>query len=253
MTFIIVPNGGRDLSTRSFEISYSRLRIAGLLLLLAVVAFLVMAISWGYIFSQAARVPGLRAEVVRLEAEQGRVGQLAEALHRLETQYNQVREMLGASRPQEAGSIWLPPATGGGTSERAAGDSVQASIPNAWPLTDQGFITREHLGQIPGEHPGIDIAVAEGSYIRAAGSGVVSEAGEDRIYGRFIRIRHADGYETVYGHASELFVESARAVEQHEVIALSGNTGTSTAPHLHFEIWKDGEAIDPRILVRPPR
>jgi murein DD-endopeptidase MepM/ murein hydrolase activator NlpD len=253
MTFIIVPNGGRDLSTRSFEISYRRLRLAGLLLLLAVVAFLVMAISWGYIFSQAARVPGLRAEVARLETEQERVGQLAEALQRLETQYNQVREMLGASRPQDAGSIWLPPATGGAAAERAPADSVQASIPNAWPLTDQAFVTREHLGEIPGEHPGIDIAVAEGSYVRAAGSGVVIQAGEDRIYGRFVRIRHADGYESVYGHASELFVEPDRAVERHEVIALSGNTGTSTAPHLHFEIWKDGAPIDPRTLVQPPR
>lgn len=253
MTFIIVPNGGRDLSTRSFEISYSRLRLAGLLLLLAVVAFLGMAVSWGYIFSQAARVPGLRSEVARLESEQERVDQLAEALSRLEGQYDQVREMLGASRPQDAGSIWLPPPRGGGASERVPGDSVQASIPNAWPLTDQAFVTREHLGQIPGEHPGIDIAVAEGSYVRAAGSGVVTEAGEDTIYGRFVRIRHAEGYESVYGHASELFVDADRAVERHEVIALTGNTGTSTAPHLHFEIWKDGEPIDPRTLVQAPR
>jgi murein DD-endopeptidase MepM/ murein hydrolase activator NlpD len=253
MTFIIVPNGGRDLSTRSFEISYRRLRIAGLLLLLAVVTFLGMAISWGYIFSQAARVPGLRTEVARLEAEQQQVGQLAEALQRLEQQYNQVRTMLGAGAVPDAGGIWLPPAAGGGATDRVPEDSVQASIPNAWPLTDQAFVTREHLGQIPGEHPGIDIAVAEGSYVRAAGSGIVTEAGEDTIYGRYVKIRHTDGYESVYGHASELFVEAERRVERHEVIALSGNTGTSTAPHLHFEIWKDGRAIDPRTLVQAPR
>jgi murein DD-endopeptidase MepM/ murein hydrolase activator NlpD len=253
MTFIIVPNGGRDLSTHSFEISYRRLRFAGVILALAVVIFLVMGISWVYIASQAARVPGLSAEVVRLEAEQERVDQLADALRRLEAQYNQVREMLGASRPQEPGSIWLPPATGGGTQEGTPRDTVQASIPSAWPLTDQAFITREHLGQIPGDHPGIDIAVAEGSYIRAAGSGIVLHAGEDSIYGLYVRIRHAEGYESLYGHASQLFVEADARVERHEVIALTGNTGTSTAPHLHFEIRKDGAPIDPRTLVQPPR
>lgn len=253
MTFIIVPHGGRDLSTRSFEISYRRLRLAGLLLLLAAVVWLAMAASWVFVASQAARVPGLRAEVTRLEEEQARVGQLADALRRLEAQYNQVREMLGASRPQDTGSIWLPPATGGVREEAAPADSVQASLPNAWPLVERGFVTREHLGRIPGDHPGIDIAVAEGSFVRAAGSGVVSEAGADPIYGMFVRIRHAEGYESVYGHASALFVEENASVERHEVIALSGNTGTSTAPHLHFEIWKDGVPIDPRTLVQAPR
>jgi len=89
--------------------------------------------------------------------------------------------------------------------------------------------------------------------VRAAGSGVVVQAGEDPIYGRFVRIRHADGYESLYGHASQLFVEADARVERHEVIALTGNSGTSTAPHLHFEIWKDGTAIDPRTLVQAPR
>ena len=252
MTFIIVPHGGRDLSTRSFEISYNRLRLAGLLILLAVVVWAAMAASWLYVTTQAARVPGLRAEVERLEAEQERVAQLAEALRRLEAQYSQVREMLGANRPQDAGSIWLPPATGAAREEVAPADSIEASLPNAWPLTERGFVTREHLGRIPGEHPGIDIAVAVGSYVRAAGAGVVTAAGEDRIYGKFVRIRHANGYESVYGHASALFVEENARVERHEVIALSGNTGTSTAPHLHFEIWKDGQPIDPRTMVQVP-
>ncbi|MBT6509938.1 MAG: hypothetical protein HOL02_05800, partial [Rhodospirillaceae bacterium] len=48
--------------------------------------------------------------------------------------------------------------------------------PSAWPLTQRGFVTREHLGRIPGQHPGIDIAVAEGSYVRAAGAGVVTDS-----------------------------------------------------------------------------
>jgi murein DD-endopeptidase MepM/ murein hydrolase activator NlpD len=251
MTFIVVPHGGEDLSTRSFEVSYRRLRAAGVLLLVAALIWVGMAASWAYVAAQAARVPVLSRQVDRLEAERERVAQLAEALGRLESQYDQVRGMLGADRPQNTSNIWLPPAGASGA-EEAPADSTAASVPNAWPLTQRGFVTREHLGRIPGQHPGIDIAVAEGSYIRAVGSGTVVKAGENKIYGKFIRIRHRNGYESVYGHASELFVGAGDPVERHEVIALSGNTGTSTAPHLHLEIWKDGEPIDPTTLVQPP-
>lgn len=253
MTFIVVPHGGQDLSTRSFEVSYRRLRLAGLILAFAAIAWFGMAASWVYIAAQAARVPSLSSEVQRLEEQQERVVQLAEALRRLEAQYEQVRQMLGANRAEDSASIWLPPATGEGAPEGGTPDSTRASIPASWPLTARGFVTREHLGVIPGQHPGIDIAVAEGSYVRAAGAGVVTQAGEDEVYGNFVRIRHPGGYESVYGHASELFVAAGDTVGRNEVIALSGNTGTSTAPHLHFEIWRSGAPIDPRTLVRVPR
>jgi murein DD-endopeptidase MepM/ murein hydrolase activator NlpD len=251
MTFIVVPHGGHDLNTRSFEVSYRRLRAAGAVLLLMLVAWLGMAVSWIYMGGQAARVPGLQSELARLQQEQEQVESLAVALRRLEAQYTQVRELLGANRPADPGSIWIPDVSGGSVSD-AAGDSTSAQIPGAWPLTQRGFVTREHLGRIPGQHPGIDIAVAEGNYVRASGGGVVTQAGEDEIYGKFVRIQHADGFETVYGHASAVFVTGNDPVERHQVIALSGNTGTSTAPHLHFEVWKDGAPIDPREIIDTP-
>jgi murein DD-endopeptidase MepM/ murein hydrolase activator NlpD len=252
MTFIVVPHGGRDLSTRSFEVSYRRLRAAGIVLLLAGVVWIGTTVSWLYVGTQAARVPGMQREIARLEAEREQVEALALALRRLEGQYAQVREMLGANRPTDPGSIWLPALGETAVAEANEHGGDGGTAPNAWPLSQRGFVTREHLGRIPGQHPGIDIAVAEGSYVRAAGDGVVTEAGEDPIYGMFARIRHDDGYETVYGHASELFVTAGDPVDRHQVIALSGNTGTSTAPHLHFEIWKDGEAIDPREITELP-
>jgi hypothetical protein len=109
MTFIVVPHGGRDLSTRSFEISYRRLRVVGVLLLAGMVAWLAMVLSWVWVASQAARVPALKNEVRALEREQARVVQLAEALHRLEGQYEQVRQMLGADQSATAGEVYLPP------------------------------------------------------------------------------------------------------------------------------------------------
>jgi hypothetical protein len=110
MTFIVVPHGGRDLSTRSFEISYRRLRVVGVLLLVAVLAWAGMALSWVWVASQAARVPGLQRQIGTLEQEQARVVQLADALRRLEAQYEQVRQMLGADQPAASDEVYLPPA-----------------------------------------------------------------------------------------------------------------------------------------------
>ena len=252
MTFIVVPHGGHGLNTRSFEVSYRRLRAAMALLILVVAAGVAMMVSWLYVAGQAARLPALQEELAELQAEREQVQQLALALRRLETQYAQVREMLGANRPSDPGSIWLPDLTAGTLSDTETADSTSAQMPGSWPLTQRGFVTREHLGRIPGQHPGIDIAIAEGNYVRASGGGTVAEAGQDDIYGNFVRIQHAEGYETVYGHAAELFVAPNDPVERHQVIALSGNTGTSTAPHLHFEVWKDGSPIDPREIIDTP-
>jgi murein DD-endopeptidase MepM/ murein hydrolase activator NlpD len=160
-----------------------------------------------------------------------------------------MRAMLGADRPQDSGSVWLPPAGADSDGAPASGhdpgaDSV-SFLPSAWPLARRGYVTRGHAGDATGLHPGVDIAVAAGSYIRTAGAGVVEAAGRDSVYGKYVRIRHRDGYESLYAHASQLFVAPNDSVEWHEVIALSGNSGTSTAPHLHFEIWKDGRPVDP--------
>lgn len=129
MTFIVVPHGGSDLSTRSFEVSYRRLRAAGALLLVAVLVWLVMAASWSYLFAQATRVQLMKREIARLEAENARVAQLAVALRRLEAQYDQVREMLGAGRP-DSGGLWLP-APGAVRPEGAAPDSTASPAPNS--------------------------------------------------------------------------------------------------------------------------
>ena len=123
MTFIVIPHGGRDLSTRSFEVSYRRLRTAGILLLSGALLWLAMALSWSYLFAQAARVQIMKHEISRLQTENARVAELAVALRRLEEQYSQVREMLGASRADSGGLLLPTPAA-----SDAARDSARAGI-----------------------------------------------------------------------------------------------------------------------------
>src|SRR5207247_9827093 len=126
------------------------------------------------------------------------------------------------------------------------------SVPAHWPLDVPGFVTR---GQVrPGDpaesHPGIDIAVPVGTPVRAAGGGVVEAVGTDSAYGLFVLLRHSGGYETMYGHASRLLVQEGDAVPARQVIALSGSSGRSTAPHLHFEIRREGKSLDPLTVVK---
>lgn len=94
-------------------------------------------------------------------------------------------------------------------------------------------------------HKGIDWAVPTGTPIRAACGGVVTRAGWGSGYGYCVYIRHPDGKETRYGHCSKVLVKSGQSVKQGEKIALSGNTGVSTGPHLHFEILVGGSQVNP--------
>ncbi len=248
LSFIIVPHG--DLETRTYEISYRVLKglLVGGFCLLAM--FVVMASTWWFLAAQAARVGGLEAEVVRLEEERARVVALARDLAEAEQQYARVRQLLGVDGGNAGSEVALPPLRSGDGPMTPA--PAQANWPTAWPLATPGFITQGR--EVDGEsaHTGLDIAVSTDSYIRAAGAGVVLEAGEDPVYGNFILIDHGDGLESMYGHASRLFVAPGDRVERAELIALSGSTGRSTAPHLHFEIRVDGEPVDPLAYVIQP-
>lgn len=94
-------------------------------------------------------------------------------------------------------------------------------------------------------HRGLDIGADEGDRIRAVYDGIVLSVGEDSRSGNYIFLEHKNGYVTFYCHCSEILADEGAVIRQGETIALVGSTGYSTGPHLHFEIRKDGESIDP--------
>ena len=94
-------------------------------------------------------------------------------------------------------------------------------------------------------HKGVDWACSIGTTIRAARAGVVTHAGWANGYGYCVYINHGDGVVTKYAHLSKVTVSSGQYVSQGDKIALSGNTGRSTGPHLHFEIVMNGTAVNP--------
>lgn len=94
-------------------------------------------------------------------------------------------------------------------------------------------------------HKGIDLATPTGTAVMASCGGVVTKAGWGSGYGYVIFIQHPDGRETRYGHLSKVLVSAGQSVSQGQKIALSGNTGNSTGPHLHFEIRINGTPVNP--------
>ena len=99
-------------------------------------------------------------------------------------------------------------------------------------------------------HKGLDFSAATGEPIMATASGIVTEAGFEKDYGKYIKINHGDGLETRYAHASKLLVSKGDVVRREQVIALVGNTGRSTGPHLHYEIRLNGRALDPKQYLK---
>jgi murein DD-endopeptidase MepM/ murein hydrolase activator NlpD len=94
-------------------------------------------------------------------------------------------------------------------------------------------------------HAGIDIAVPLGTSVASAAAGVVKFAGRDGDYGNLVIVEHADGRTTRYGHLSKILVSGGEQIDAGQEIALSGSTGKSTGPHLHFEVREDGQVVNP--------
>jgi murein DD-endopeptidase MepM/ murein hydrolase activator NlpD len=141
------------------------------------------------------------------------------------------------------------------TPETFAASPISASTGVSEPISfnfpvrgriSSGFGNRFHpIDKVIKFHTGLDIAVPKGSRVNAAAEGTVVFAGPKGGYGNLVIIRHPDGKETRYGHLEKLLVTSGESVASGQQIALSGSTGKSTGPHLHFEIRENGEILNP--------
>ena len=102
-------------------------------------------------------------------------------------------------------------------------------------------------------HSGVDWAAPFGTPIFAGGNGTIEEIGPKGGYGKYVRIRHADGYETAYGHMTAFArgLEVGSRVRQGQVIGFVGSTGMSTGAHVHYEIWVNGRVVDPMRIKLP--
>lgn len=123
--------------------------------------------------------------------------------------------------------------------------STPKGLPVAGEITSP-YGTRENpIGGGRHFHSGVDLSVAPGSPVTATADGVVSFSGWSGGSGNLVVLEHGFGYSTFYAHSRSNAVTVGQRVKRGEVIAYSGSTGSSTGPHSHYEIWKDGRHIDP--------
>ena len=122
--------------------------------------------------------------------------------------------------------------------------------PSIWPV--QGTVTSE-MGERPNpfgygteSHSGLDIAVSAGTYVKATGNGTITYSDWESGYGYLVVIDHGYGYETYYGHNSWLLYDVGEKVLRGDNIAVSGSTGRSTGPHVHYEVRLNGALQNPR-------
>ena len=136
---------------------------------------------------------------------------------------------------------------GTAASRQETAEQYIASVPNIQPVVD-GWITRRFSmvgSDTSAVHTGIDYAATLGTLIRATAPGIVENISNDKYFGLILVIRHGLGFSTKYGHCSQILVSKGDHVERGQTIALVGNTGRSSAPHLHYEVLKEGKNVDP--------
>ncbi len=127
--------------------------------------------------------------------------------------------------------------------------SLYASTPAVWPV--RGWVTSpfgSRVSPFTGMtqfHEGIDIATPEGTPVIAPADGVVIKAGFEAGYGNMVEISHGYGLKTVFGHNSRLNVKQGQHVKRGDIISYSGNSGSSTGPHVHYEVRLNGLPVNP--------
>ena len=123
------------------------------------------------------------------------------------------------------------------------GSAIKGAPSFGWPVS--GRITSPYGTRDGRLHAGIDIGKPIGSAVKASAAGTVTRAGNAGDYGILVEINHGNGWVTRYAHNSSVKVKVGQKVSKGQTIALSGNTGRSTGPHVHFEIRYNGSAKNP--------
>jgi murein DD-endopeptidase MepM/ murein hydrolase activator NlpD len=272
-TVIFIPEG----SARTFSVHIHRNIVYSLIifLLIFIVGFILLLVKSGEIAIKLQLVYLLTNENKQLKEENKKMTYIADKIDGIEQlgRYLQriarssgvdlKREQLTAnSSPKSGESMFskdnmdemldsIRMLSGGNSRKKgkrgAAGELYLNSQPNIQPVFE-GWITRRFIleaNDTEQTHNGTDYAATQGTLVRATAPGIVENVCNDRYFGLMLTIKHGNGISTRYGHCSQILVAKEDHVERGQTIALVGNTGRSSAPHLHYEVLKDGKNVDP--------
>ena len=240
-TILVIPDDDSETSSYSFSKIFIKIAIVfSLITILASIAIIVKTAP------NISKFDSLNKKYNVLAKERIKVLELMESLEKLNQMDEFVRNSLGSElnfseKPEIVDSaLMLIP-------ENHL-ISLSDNIPSLAPI--EGFISKRMesvFSNVDNLHGGIDIVASEGTPIRATSSGVVVFSGWTYEMGNLIIIYHGDDYITHYGHNQQNIISRLDIVKKGDVIGYVGNTGISSGPHLHFEIWKGDKSIDPLI------
>ena len=238
-TLLLIPDD--ESGTKSYSISKNLLRFIFIIMVTILIGLIILTIK---------SVPSINKYTIlnkkynKLAQERMKVIELAEGLKRIKQMNDFVRNSLGtefnfSQSPEMMDSVLM----------LIPDDnfiSFSDNIPSFAPI--EGFISQRmenKISMVENLHHGIDIVAKKGTPIKASASGLVIFSGWTYEMGNQIILYHGDGYFTHYGHNQQNLKYQLDIVKRGEVIGLVGNSGISSGPHLHFEIWKDKKSIDP--------
>ncbi len=275
LSILLIPDDYSDPLT--FKISFAMIKLLGLIVAILVIHIFVGSIFY-YKFSVTNRYcKRLERENINLKEDNRQINRLYDMVEGLIQFNSRLRKALGTNQGFEISDRKKSQIMN--TFRRNINmipeHEVNGDVPQTAPISQQGklnFLTRlksnfhQFANNIPTylpvegilttdfrkgdwflpNHLGIDIAASRGSSVHAAADGVIIFANWTEDLGNLIILYHFNGFFTYYGHNQILLKKENSFVKKGETIALVGSSGRSTAPHLHFEVWKDGVPVDPK-------
>jgi murein DD-endopeptidase MepM/ murein hydrolase activator NlpD len=248
VTLMVVPHGDTS-SPRRLKMPQWLYRALLIFIIVMLVAPIVYIAIYYEVLARAAEAGRLAEENESLRRYQYKVQILEQSLLETRRLMAQISEMAGLDSVLMAEFYGTDDSTAAMAEMRMSPGGLSRTLPPSSPIPDglpgTGWITRGY-SDIPGKkHQGVDLAMPEGTDVYATAFGVIESCSYDSIFGHMIIMRNNDSIQTVFGHNSKLLVQHGDTVFAGQKIALSGNTGQSSAPHLHYEIRIHGKPVNP--------
>lgn len=243
-TVHIIPEDGE---VREYTLTYRLVIFFAVLIFIVISAILYFSFNIGRVYIRNVDYRLMEKRVEELEDREREITRLNIKIRKLEELSSRLNRALGlgitpeevhGSSEEVAGGNDSSPVYSANLEEQAL--QLREYIPDAMPATG-GWISRGYTE----EHEAIDISLPEGTSVYSTMRGKVYAVDDHRYLGKTIKIRNNEGFEILYGHLSKILVREDKDVEKGDLIALSGNTGRSDAPHLHYAIKVQGNWINP--------
>lgn len=237
ITFIFIPREEKEQKTFSMDH-----RIFILLKILLLVVVLGLITSLFILIPHANQYNDYKNKITTFQSQEEELKKLLQDVNKMKQFNTYMRELIGLELTSTSTDYSVLLDKGGESHELKLLSSHPEQAPVSGPITKK-FISG------PRKHYGIDISGKTGDPVVSAADGFVVFSGWTPELGNMVVISHPDDYITVYGHNDRLKVQERQRVKKGELIALLGETGYSMGPHLHFEIWHHGIALDPQKII----